>query len=127
MNELTIGLIVCFGGLFLIGVGIVLRLWLCPQCCPGRDRDGEGIMRMELSVQACDDFMKGCLTTKLYSEIVNLYALKGDLSIYKQTAARLGHKYIIEFLKDPTRHPMVIHKLVGAVAPHGSGVGLDPV
>lgn len=116
MNELTIGLVVCFGGLFLIGVGIILRLWFCPQYFPGRDRDGEGIMQMELSAQAYDDFMKGCLTTKLYSEIVHLYALKGDLIIYKQMAARLGHKYIIEFLNDPTRHPMVIHKLVGAAA-----------
>ena len=111
MDDLTIGLIVSFGGLFMVGVIVVLRAMICPRLCTRwiRDRDGEGVMRLELSPKSHEDFMKGRLTMNLHREITHLYALKGDLSTYKQVARRLGHTYICEFLKDPTRHPMVIH------------------
>ena len=141
MDDLTIGLVVSFGTLFLVGVFIVLRLWLCPQLCRTwfREKDTERIIRMELSAVAFEDFMNGRLTTKLHSEITHLYALKGDLSGYKQVAGRLRHTYLIEFLKDPARHPMVIHRVirdgvgasVGAAAPIQprvvAGAGLDPI
>lgn len=116
MEDLTIGIISSFGCLFLIGMFAVLRLWLCPRFCKFRDRDSEGIMRLELSPKAYDDLMKGCLTTTLHREIVHLYALKGDLSAYKEHAKRQRHVYLIEFLKDPNRHPMVIHNVLNT--PH---------
>lgn len=110
MDDLTIALIVSFGGLFMVGVFVVLRLWLCPRLCM-RNRNIEGMMRLELTPKAYEDFMKGRLTINLHREITHLYAVKGDLSTYKQVARRLGHTYLTEFLKDPTRHPMVIHGL----------------
>lgn len=135
MDDLTIGLVVSFGGLFMVGVFVVLRSWMCPRLGSSwmRDRDAEGVMRLELTAGAFDDFMHGRLTANLHRELAHLYALKGDLSVYKQVAQRLRHAYLVEFLKDPTRHPMVIHgiirgKQVGAAAPvqPGAGVGLDP-
>jgi hypothetical protein len=111
MEGLKIELITCFICLFMVGVFMVLRLWLCPQSCRfcARDMDAEGIMRLELTASSYNDFMNGRLTINLHHEIINLYALKGDLSAYKQAAKQLRHTYLIEFLNDPTRHPMVIH------------------
>lgn len=135
MDYLKIGIVVTFGALFLLGMFLVLRICLCPKLGTSwmRDRDAEGVMRLELTAGAYDDFMHGRLTGNLHREIAHLYALKGDLSAYKQVATRLRHTYLVEFLKDPTRHPMVIHgiirgKQVGAAAPvqPGAGVGLDP-
>ena len=128
MNDLTIGLVVSFGGLFMMLVFVVLRAWMCPQLGSSwfRDKDAEGIIRLELTVSAYDDFTNGRLTTKLYREIAHLYALKGDLSAYKELAGRQRHTYLIEFLKDPTRHPMVIHGKLRGDIPVGAAAPIQP-
>jgi hypothetical protein len=74
---------------------------------------------MELSPEAYIDFMKGRVTSKLHGEIIHLYAHKNNLNSYIQMARYLKHNYLLEFLKDPTRHPLVINyisraKLSGA-------------
>ncbi len=147
MDGLKIGLIVVFVCLFIVGVVVVLRLLLCPKSCLFciKDMEAEGIMRFELSGVSYNDFMHGRLTINLYHEIISLYAIKGNLSAYKQVAKRLGHAYMMEFLKDPARHPMVIHgvfltgSVTSATAPTaatapgqpdaeegaGTGTGLD--
>jgi len=69
------------------------------------------LVRLELSAESYSDFMSGRLTTQLHREITHLYALKGDLSAYSRIAKKLKHAYLSEFLKDPTRHPVIVHKL----------------
>ncbi len=117
MNDLVIGIILGLGLPYLAIMAIVLRRCFCPTACGKggwmcRNHDAESLVRLELSPQAYEDFIRGRMTVKLHHEISHLYALKGDLSAYTHVAQRLKHAYLIEFLKDPARHPTVLHAQV---------------
>ena len=118
MNDLTLGIVLGLGIPYIIVMGIVLRRCFCPKACSCccRDLDSESIVRMELSPEAYNDFMKGLMTSKLRNEITHLYALKGDLHAYLQIANRHKHTYMMEFLKDPTRHPVVLNNILQSKA-----------
>ena len=112
MEDLTLGLILGLGIPYLIIMTIVLRNCFCPRACTFKNIDAETIVRMELSPEAYNDFMKGRMTSKLRQEITHLYALKGDLAAYVHIAGHLKHAYMLEFLKDPTRHPLVLNNIL---------------
>lgn len=114
MEKETIGIIVGVCVLYLIVMIFVVRSWFCPKACRCwfRDPDSETIVRMELSPEAYNDFINGRMTSKLRSEIIHLYTLKGDLYAYIHIASRRNYAYMTEFLKDPTRHPLVLSNLV---------------
>ncbi len=113
MNELALGIILGLGIPYLVFMVILLRRCFCPNCwnCITQKREDIDLVRLELTADAYSDFMSGRLTTQLHREITHLYALKGDLSAYTRIATKLKHAYLAEFLKDPTRHPVIVHKL----------------
>lgn len=114
MNEMLIGILCGIGIPYIIIMILVLRYWCCPTACICRSNNKATNIKMELSPKAYADFMRGNLTTQLYKEIMHLYSLKDNLNAYIRISEHNNHKYMSEFLKNPTQHPYVV--LINATA-----------
>jgi hypothetical protein len=114
MNNVIIGIICGIGIPYILIIILVLRHWCCPNACRRRVRGGEDIIKSELTAIAYSDFIRGNLTTQLYREIMHLYSLKGNMDTYIHVSERKNHKYMVEFLKNPSHHPFLV--LINATA-----------
>lgn len=114
MNEMLIGILCGIGIPYIIIMVIVLRYWCCPTACICRAKRKQPNSTIELSPAAYRDFMRGNVTTQLYKEIMHLYSIKDNLNAYIRISERNNHKYMTEFLKNPTQHPHIV--LINAMA-----------
>lgn len=120
--AITIGVCILYIGVVIF---ILMRHYYptcckCCKCCKYYtstpqiskiNNDPYIIVKKELSPQSFEDFIDGTLIGGLYNEIRNLYILKGQLDEYIMCATKLNHKYLIMFLNDPIKHPLIIAQL----------------
>lgn len=118
MSELILGICIGIGVPYIVFIAIIARGYFCPDACTRRtiisiNIPAQMIVERELSPLALKNFKEGNLTIRLHNEIIYLYAIKGgNIHAYINYAIQLKHNNLLQFLRDPIRHPIIISRLM---------------